>query len=668
MAGDHAHENGERGGSTRREFVATAAATAAAAAVIKALPAEAAGPASPPIYRIHPALGIARHGNADPSNFFIGPEYPGLPPQYDGTNGTRVPPYKTDQATLVKPQAARFRIFEYRWVSGLLTPFGEVNLDTPGVAAITWTVHVANKKASFYEENGPKGESQPAGPLRNAPVADRASLNSDFGARTIAGRSQPAVDFRAGTSANPASESVVIGADGTPVIDYLGQLRTDESGRLIFVGGNGKSGSNLSPLAPMNHWSNNDGWFDSSSDGPVTAVVTLTDGTTVPMDAAGNAWVFCGPPDFAPRIGSAISIYDVLTDMAVRSLAIPANALYADGGPLERLRRMHDDFQNTGDTEFPTFQPDYTGEIQPLLQIGYRYRWVTAGVNFKHASLIDPVLADPSSAAAKDRKGVFVYMNPPAGATDWGGPRTMPLMYGDDWYHGSQNAVFSFGNLNSPPGSGTGSSTFQVPQRLQQWARYCTLTRTQYGLLKNWAAGNFVPPSSGGAPPPAQITPHGLDRAALENCVGAAFFPGIEIPWQIRNPALFIEPFRLNPNATSQFILPDGSLEGGPLLPGHFSRQMAVPWQADFMDCSTFLNLAWWPSQRPDDVFLSPTDPLSARVPWARFDDSKKGYANSEAGHLLMRKHWHDFGFVIEQWGGAFVETERAAFVDSVLP
>ena len=76
----------------------------------------------------------------------------------------------------MKPQAARFRIFEYRWVNGLLTPIGEVNLDTPGVAAITWTVHVANKKASFYEENGPQGESQPAGPLRNAPVANRASL------------------------------------------------------------------------------------------------------------------------------------------------------------------------------------------------------------------------------------------------------------------------------------------------------------------------------------------------------------------------------------------------------------------------------------------------------------------------------------------------------------
>ncbi len=55
-------------------------------------------------------------------------------------------------------------------------------------------------------------------------------------------------------------------------------------------------------------------------------------------------------------------------------------------------------------------------------------------------------------------------------------------------------------------------------------------------------------------------------------------------------------------------------------------------------------------------------------MPWARFDDSQKLYANTETGHFLMRKHWHDFGFVVEQWGGAFVETERAPYVDSVLP
>jgi hypothetical protein len=328
---------------------------------------------------------------------------------------------------------------------------------------------------------------------------------------------------------------------------------------------------------------------------------------------------------------------------------------------------MHNDFQATGDTEFPTFQPDFVNDILPLLEIGYRYRWTTSLVNFKHGSLLDPTLSDPSSSAAGARKGVFVYMRPPADAVDWGGPRAMPKLYGDDWYHGSQNAVYSFDNLGVGPGGGTGSSTFQVPQKIQRWARYATVTRTQYGLLKAWAAGNFIaPPGLGVAP--TVITPHGLDRAALENCIGGPFYPGIEVSWQIRNPKLYIEPFRLNPNATSQYILPDGTVEGGPLLPGHFSRQMAVPWQADFDDCSALLNMGWWPSQRPDDVFLSATDPLSSRVPWDRLDDSKQTFANTEQGHLLMIKNWHNFGFVVEQWGGAFVETERAPSVTSVLP
>ena len=37
---------------------------------------------------------------------------------------------------------------------------------------IRWTAHLANRKASFYEEDGPHGESLPAGELRQAAMAD----------------------------------------------------------------------------------------------------------------------------------------------------------------------------------------------------------------------------------------------------------------------------------------------------------------------------------------------------------------------------------------------------------------------------------------------------------------------------------------------------------------
>src|SRR5262249_19798797 len=76
-------KSGARVPPSRRDFLA--AATGAAASVLMggaaASRAEAqSGPAAPAgvQYRIHPAIGIARVGNADPSTYFIGPEAPGF--------------------------------------------------------------------------------------------------------------------------------------------------------------------------------------------------------------------------------------------------------------------------------------------------------------------------------------------------------------------------------------------------------------------------------------------------------------------------------------------------------------------------------------------------------------------------------------------------------------
>src|SRR5581483_3130204 len=115
--------------------------------------------------------------------FMVGPEIPGEGPT-EGLSGAPVTTHKL--GGLVKPQAARFRVFEYRPdANGRLAPVGEVTPQaatrgTPYVKSITWTVHLANRKASFYEEDGPHGETLPAGALRNPAVADRASLESDF--------------------------------------------------------------------------------------------------------------------------------------------------------------------------------------------------------------------------------------------------------------------------------------------------------------------------------------------------------------------------------------------------------------------------------------------------------------------------------------------------------
>ena len=67
-------------------------------------------------YRIHPAIGIARVGDAarsDASNdfYFIGPEIAEFAANIDPQSGVQGE-FKTADGK-VKPQAARFRIFEY---------------------------------------------------------------------------------------------------------------------------------------------------------------------------------------------------------------------------------------------------------------------------------------------------------------------------------------------------------------------------------------------------------------------------------------------------------------------------------------------------------------------------------------------------------------------------
>jgi len=207
--GGRKYEPGEvvNAGPTRRGFLAGGL-VASAATLVSNKAAAAGGTTPASVYRIHPAIGVARLGNAPSSTYYIGPEVPGLPPLGDAP-GTTAPPFKVNGQ--IKPQAVRFRIFEYQWVNGVLTPIREVTLDTPGVRGISWSAHLANKKASFYKFRGPLGEKEPPAALRNATETNRRSLEIDFGGRTINGRSLGPVEFRAGTSGNPAHMAVAGG-------------------------------------------------------------------------------------------------------------------------------------------------------------------------------------------------------------------------------------------------------------------------------------------------------------------------------------------------------------------------------------------------------------------------------------------------------------------------
>src|SRR5687768_14526144 len=234
-----------------------------------------------------------------------------MPPTGDKP-GSTVPPFK-DSHGRIKPQAARFHIWEYKLINGKYQPTREISLFDADVVDIKWTVHLANCKASFNQFDGEAGESTDPKPKRNQGIP-RNKLDIDPGPREISGESVKGIEFRKGSSANPQAETWP-DPPTNPTIDYLGELRTDDKGRLLVIGGKGMSAMNVPTVCT--HYYNNDHWFDDVSDGPVKAQVTIKDAASqeFTFEAAG-AWIIVGPPDFAPSIGNVVTLYDTLYDMA----------------------------------------------------------------------------------------------------------------------------------------------------------------------------------------------------------------------------------------------------------------------------------------------------------------------------------------------------------------
>jgi hypothetical protein len=496
------------------------------------------------IYRIHPGIGIARLGNSH-SEFFIGPEAPGFVPLGSG-------PYR-DGSGRIKRQGARFRVFAYEFgEKGRLERIREV---TTAEARIEWQVHLANRKAAA-DTFPPQTPPVP----RNAEVSDRSRLVIDAGRQTIGGPEQEV------TLAGRFLESPV----------ELGHLRTDEGGRLIVLGGFGVSRS-VPEGMPILEFANNDGWHDDSSDGPVTATVTVGD---EPPVAAEPAWVIVAPPDFAPGLGSVTSLYDVVFQVATE----------LEPGLIPR-------------------RVSFTRDVYPILARAAHLSWLNEMARFGHGAetggnfLAPAVLAQLASAgteAAEARRAVLRRVRNPDGGNT--GAATMPrLKSGLD-----------------PANPAAGMS------------RQASLTRYQYGVLRNWADGLFEADWTGSpltAIPygdlPELDRPAGLDRAAPEPCVGDPFFPGIECGFIMALRQTYERPFRIA--RTKQ--------------PGELTGQMAVPWQADFVDCGRL----WWPAQRPNEV--------RREGDWA--DWVPDGF-----GHLDMVENWSGLGFIVHD-GEEYVERER---------
>lgn len=124
---------------------------------------------------IHPAIGIARIGDAK-TEYFIGPEVTDAPPE-----NAPPPSFYRDKTGAIKRQAARFRIYGYNAAGDVVSELTSDNAD------IHWTVHVANRKAQWYQFQYaldiPEAINAPdnAFPLRNPKVMDRSTLAIDPG-------------------------------------------------------------------------------------------------------------------------------------------------------------------------------------------------------------------------------------------------------------------------------------------------------------------------------------------------------------------------------------------------------------------------------------------------------------------------------------------------------
>ena len=387
---------------------------------------------------------------------------------------------------------------------------------------------------------------------------------------------------------------------------YLGEITTDSGGRLVVLGGRGKSGS--LPGAPITDFANNDGWYDDVSDGPVTARVRI-DGKDLPVDPA---WVVVAPPNYAPDLKGVRTLYDLLRDVFIDagSLPVPATVSFAN-------------------------------DILPVFERLAGLQWVNAGYAsaFGHGGTLDllspGLIAKLGDAADTNKPFRYEVFNSfrDFDKDSWS-PSAWPWLYGD--------AVdFPFA---------------ATPRQNVMMAKHQLL------CLKRWAEGKFQSDYPGSrkafasiAEVPLADRPDMLDRATLEFCLADAFHPGCEVTWPVRHATLYMAPFRIRHRRPDEKSNPIGDTLSsaktlafdGPLYgqeAGGLTRWMALPWHTDTASCRSQASYdksynpyvpTFWPARVPNQV-LSEED-------YAAVIDTAQPRADRIAA-LRRRIDWFDKG------------------------
>lgn len=347
-------------------------------------------------YRIHPAIGIARLGNA-PDEFCIASEKPAALPtdcdargnpllSSDGTSEMPVRTFKDDQGR-IKRQAARFQVYVYDDESPEGRPLklgdpvsGGGNHGT--LVDIQWRVYLANKKASWYEFSQLQGEHgyAPSHPRRNASVTDpeaRQRLIIDPGPRAVNATTVRRARFdRNGWNTYAPSFPPPLQPHS---IDTLGEILTDDSGRLLVLGGHGNSGTyryDQFAQPRIEDYANNDGWFDDVSDGPVMARLVMYSEQVERsrfVDVELPAWALVGYPRYVPEMLDMITLDEVLDDLSVRHFAT-RTGLYGEAGRWDEPSRVDRSDPESLGMWFsgrlqwnPKYRPWFYRDIWPIL-------------------------------------------------------------------------------------------------------------------------------------------------------------------------------------------------------------------------------------------------------------------------------------------------------------
>jgi hypothetical protein len=580
---------------------------------------------------IYPSIGVGRVGDSE--THYLGPE------TVDFTKKTVDIESIRDESGLIKPQAARFRVYG-------LNALGDVVCELTGGkkkgVQIEWKVHLANSKAAGYKfeiamdiEEAKTYEFTQGPDINGVPKSTKGCVRRNlwktedrehlvFSAKaSISKGSKAPVDLIA-----PARDW----AEGKHVPDlFLGKATCGRDGRLCLIGGKGHSKG----FERAYTFGNNDYWYDDVSDGPVTATVSLN-GADIPVSPA---WFIVGPPNYGGELQQSVrTMWDLMRDIAVGMGSLPAPK-----------------------------KPSFTNDIYPIFRRLTNLQWVNSGFaaqfgfnseyDFTSERWIKKLRSNDRSAAGIEKRRILFHQfrNPKFSYnSSWAANGTWPPIYGDTIGEESPRAMSSISSL-------------------------------QVKMLSQWVDGDFDDDWDEQLKKKAlspQEEADTLTRAQLDSCLADAFHPGCEMTWPVRASTMYSEPFRFlhaygEQAALGDYVTYDNiTTPNGPLYgqrAGDITRWMAMPWQTDTASCRSGYQAktydpslpTFWPARVPNQVLTwkqydmikgaetpeAATTAFEAREDWDDPLNTKPGQLYIDAVNNMVALWSTDMGVLVPQPG-----------------